>query len=379
MMKKMLMLASVASMIDQFNMNNISLLRELGVEVHVAANFVEGSSTTPTRVQAFQHELEAANIPYHQIDFTRNILNVHHHVKAYRELKQLMSREHYDFMHCHSPIGGVIGRLVAKKLDVPVIYTAHGFHFFEKSSILSWLIFYPIERFLSRYTDVLITINEEDYERAQDFHAKKLEYVPGVGIELMRHQKPLKKSQIRRELGLSDEDYIIVSVGELNENKNHQVIIKALDIVKQPSIHYVACGQGEKRDDLEELARQLGLQERVHLVGFREDIMDIYETADLFVFPSIREGLSVSLMEAMVSEVPVICSDIRGNRDLIDQDLGGFLFEPTDVEALSAYILEAYNNPDLMRRQAKYNLKKIQNFTLWRVNKAMRSIYGQFI
>lgn len=373
------MLASVASMIDQFNMNNISLLRELGVEVHVAANFIEGSSTTPARVQAFQHELEAANIPYYQIDFTRNIFNIHHHVKAYRQLKQLMENENYDFMHCHSPIGGVIGRLVAKKLHVPVIYTAHGFHFFKTSSFLSWLVFYPIERFLSRYTDVLITINEEDYSRARRFKTKRLEYVPGVGIEFLQHEKPLKNSALRQELGLLDDDYLIVSVGELNENKNHHVIIEALSLVDNPSIHYLACGQGEKRSELESLTQKLSLTEHVHLVGYREDIMDIYETADLFVFPSIREGLSVSLMEAMVSQVPIICSDIRGNRDLIDQDLGGFLFEPTDVEALADNILEAYNNPELMRRQTKHNLKKIQNFTLSRVNKAMRVIYGQFI
>ena len=173
-MKKVLMLASVASMIDQFNMPNIQLLQELGYEVHVACNFEKGSTCTQERIQNLKQRLEHMGVEYFQIDFSRNVLRVNEIWKAYRQVERLLEKEKYSFIHCHSPIGGAVGRIAAHKTHTKVIYTAHGFHFYKGAPLHNWLIYYPIEKWLSRYTDVLITINKEDYQRAKKkFHAKK--------------------------------------------------------------------------------------------------------------------------------------------------------------------------------------------------------------
>ena len=166
-MKKVLMLASVASMIDQFNMQNISLLQEQGYEVHVAANFEQGSTSSKERVEQFKKELKEKNVLYFQIDFSRNVSNIPQNIKAYKQIKKLLVNNKYEFIHCHSPIGGVCGRLAAKVTNTKVIYTAHGFHFYKGAPKFNWMIYYPIEKVLSYITDVLITINKEDYELAK--------------------------------------------------------------------------------------------------------------------------------------------------------------------------------------------------------------------
>lgn len=380
-MKKMLMLSSVASMIDQFNMNNIAILHGLDVEVHVAANFIHGNSTSDEKVKEFKNQLNQEGIPNFQIDFTRNMLRLNEHVKAFKQLSDLVKREQYDFIHCHSPIGGAIGRIVAKLHNIPIIYTAHGFHFYNNSSKMSWLIYYPVEKILSRYTDALITINEEDYQRASNFNAKQCFFVPGVGIDLKKFtvDTPVDENLRQELLNSPEADFVILSVGELNKNKNHQIMIRALSELNNPKISYVHCGQGDLEDELKELADSLGVLKQVQFLGFRSDIRDIYAASDLFVFPSFREGLPVSLMEAIASGLPVIVSKIRGNEDLVEENVGGFLFNPNSVDQLVLAIETLYNNPVRRAQQVEHNLVKIKDFSTTRVNEMMKQLYSQFI
>ena len=182
-MKKMLMLASVASMIQQFNMRNIHILQKMGYEVHVACNFLTGSTITKKRTEQLKKELKTIGVHCHQIDFDRNVKNIPSVKRAYAQVKTLLQQENFAFLHCHSPIGGVIGRLAGHACGVKVIYTAHGFHFFKGASVVNWTLFYPIERKLSKYTDILITINKDDYNLAKKkFTKTNVIYVPGVGI-----------------------------------------------------------------------------------------------------------------------------------------------------------------------------------------------------
>ena len=182
---KVLILASVASMIDQFNMSNIDILISLGYEVHVACNFEKGSTCSQEKIVQLKKKLGEIEVKYYQIDFTRSVFNILQDVKAYRQVKRIMVENSYKFIHCHSPIGGVIGRLACKSTHTRCIYTAHGFHFYKGAPIKNWIVFYPIEKWLSKYTDVLITISKEDYNRAKNkFKMKQLEYIPGVGVDI---------------------------------------------------------------------------------------------------------------------------------------------------------------------------------------------------
>lgn len=374
-MKRALVVCTIVDFLN-FELSDIMLLQELGYEVHCATNLKDGGSVVD--------ELKRLNTVIHQVDFERTPFSINN-IRAYRQLKGIMGKTHYDLVHCHTPMGGVLGRLCAskyRKRGTNIVYTAHGFHFFEGAPFKNWVLYYPIEKCLSKYTDVLITINKEDYEIAKKkFHAKRVEYVPGVGLDLSEFNHSEKSRYEKRiELGIKDSDTVLLSVGELNENKNHEAFIKALAQLNGEksldSVKYLICGQGEKKDTLEKLAEELGLKDIVGFLGFRTDVSEIYEAADVFVFPSFREGLSVALMEAMCCGLPVLCSSIRGNTDLIDEN-GGVLFAPDqNEEIVNALKIILNNKKETNSTMGLYNKNKIKHFDLNTVKGAINTVYG---
>lgn len=279
---------------------------------------------------------------YYDIPFERSPLKLKN-IAAYRELKKVIAEGGYDIIHCHTPVGALLTRLAARsarKKGTKVFYTAHGFHFYTGAPLLNWLVYYPVERFLARWTDVLITINKEDYARAQKFKAGKVVYVPGVGIDVLKFSEPIAEEQrheIRAGMGVPDDAVLLCSVGELIQRKNHAIVIRALAQLSNQSIHYCIAGDGENRDQLTALAHELGISERVHLLGYRSDVHELYKVSDLFCLPSFQEGLPVALMEAMASGRPCVASRIRGSMDLLDGQ-NAMLFDPTNVEECKAKI-----------------------------------------
>ena len=375
-MKKMLMLASVASMIDQFNMPNIQLLQEMGYEVHVACNFEEGNTCSKEKILDLKRRLKNMQIKYYQIDFSRSVSNLEKNLKAYRQLYLFMKREKYEFVHCHSPIGGVIGRLVGHRTRTKVIYTAHGFHFFKGAPIKNWILYYPVERFLARYTDVLITINKEDYHRAKNFKAKNVEYIPGVGVDIENFRGcKVDVEKKRKELGIPKDAKVLLSVGELNKNKNHQVIIKALSKINDKNCYYLICGQGILKNELEKLAKILGISEQVKLLGFRLDMRDIYKTSDIFVFPSRREGLGLVAIEGMASGLPILTSNIHGIKDYSKSDISGYNYSADDVDGFVDGILKLLNNSELRKRMGENNQNEAMRYDIHIVRNIMERIY----
>lgn len=383
-MKKALMMAHVASMIDLFNMDNIHILQDLGYEVDVACNFEYGSVTSWQRVNEFKQELISQGINVYHIPVPRNITAIGNIAESYRIIKQLTKSKHYDIVHCQSPIGGVIARLACKKArkhGTKVIYVAHGFHFYKGASIKNWMLFYPIEKYCARYTDCLITMNQEDYNFAQRKmnKAKHIKYIPGVGIntqEINSIDVDIDIDSKRKELGIPVDSTIIVSVGELNKNKNHEVIIRALAKINNPDIHYIICGKGPLKDYLMKLSKELHLDQNVHILGYRKDVIEILKSSDIFAFPSIREGLSVSMMEAMAAGLPVVCSEIRGNTDLIKHEKNGYLVDYKDIQMFSMKLDILYRNEQLRKNMGNYNKKYINSFDSKRVNEIMKILYS---
>lgn len=357
MKKKALIIASVASMIEQFNMPNIELLQELEYEVVVACNFIKGSTCSDQKIEELKRKLEKKNIRYFQIDFSRNTYNVGSHYKSYIQIKKLIKKENFNVIHCHSPIGALLTRLAARKERLKgtrVIYTAHGFHFYKGAPKINWLIYYPIEKLCAKWTDVLITINTEDYEFAKrKIKAQKVEYIPGIGIDVDKFKNTVvDRTAKRKELGIPEKAFLLLSVGELNKNKNHEIIVKAIAQIENKNIHYAIAGRGTLYNYISDIAENLDVKERVHLLGYRTDVNELYKISDVFCFPSIREGLPVALMEAMASGLKIIVSDNRGTKDLLDtsnihccckfNDLDGFIKKISDISN-SMYIDEEYD------------------------------------
>lgn len=381
--KRALQLASVASMIDQFNIPNIKILQTLGYKVDVAADFTDPGTITAERAENLKKRLAEMEVRVFDIPIPRSV-DPAAICTAYKKVKMLLDREDYSLLHCHSPIGGVIARQAAKskrKDGLKVVYTAHGFHFYDGAPLKNWMIFYPIEKHFSKYTDILITINKEDYKRAsRKFKAKKTVYVPGVGVDTEKFKPDENgREKIRKELGLNADRIMLLSVGEFNKNKNHETVIRSLAQMKEcgelpDNLYYIIAGIGDRKERLTKLAIDSRLQERIKLVGFQSDIADYYDAADVFVFPSFREGLSVSLMEAMASGLSIVCSRIRGNTDLIDEGKGGFFFDPEDVSSVTDAIKKLLrSDKDSM---GSYNLEKIKKFDIATVEETMKREYG---
>ena len=309
----------------------------------------------------------------HHISFSRSPFSKNN-ISAVKQLKELIKNGNYDVVHTHTPNASAIVRLVCKKFrkqGLKVMYTAHGFHFYKGAPLKNWLVYYPVEWLCAHWTDILTTMNHEDYALAQKrMHAKKVTYLPGVGINLRKFEdQAVDRSQKRAELGVPDGATLLISVGELNENKNHETVIKALNGL---DVYYIIAGVGDKREYLQELIDNQKMTERIKLLGYRTDVKELYAASDIFVFPSFREGLSVSVMEAMASGLPVACSKIRGNTDLIDEN-GGFWFDPASVEdckkALDSVL--AADGSAL----GEYNKKKIENFSVETVCRMLKALY----
>ena len=374
------MTATVPSMIGQFNMSNIQLLQNMGYEVDVACDFNDNSVWTDKRIKKFIDELDEKHINHFQIDYSRNPIDIKRSVKAYKQLHKLFKDRCYAFSHCHTPVASVICRVVSYRMKVKCIYTAHGFHFYKGAPLKNWLIFYPIEKILSYWTDTLITINKEDYERAKkSFKAKNVEYVPGIGIDIDRIDKVIcDRDKVRRELGVLENDIMLFSVGELSSRKNHEVVIRAIKKINNKNIKYFIAGQGVLKDELTKLIHFYNLQNQVYLLGFRTDIIELCKASDIFVFPSKQEGLPVALMEAIACKIPVICSKIRGNNDLVICEKNGLLFDVNKKDAdteLALCIDKLVSSEALCSSLEKQMYRSLQSYRIEIVNQYMKKIY----
>ena len=374
-MKKVLITTTTPYMIRQFLLNDISLLIKLGYKVEVGTNFKKFGIMSDEALSSLFNQLKMMNVKINQISFTNKIYDFKQLMKSYNEMKALLNYEHYDIVHTHTPIAGFITRIAYKNSSLfpkcKMIYTAHGFHFFEGNKRSANFVFKVMEQYAARYTDSIITINNEDYLAASHFRLKDngtVYKIPGVGIDVDK----IKKITGNKEKLCDDEcidlnSFLLISVGELRKRKNHEMIIRIIPNLPQ-NVHYVICGTGKFRNELESLADKLHIKDRVHFLGFRTDVIEIIKSCDLFVFPSYQEGLPVSLLEALAAGIPCFASNIRGNADLLENNID-CLFEVDNDLELTNKIRSFLNNP------FKMNTDDIMEYDIKNVSKLMENIY----
>ena len=368
-MKKLLYLTHLSGKrLNRFWLSSIQACNELGYEFHLACNMKEAEHPF------WDRECAKHGVITHQIDFNRKPLNPEN-ITAAKQLTKLLTSECFDIIHCNTPVGGLIGRICAKKAKVPkVIYQAHGFHFWNGAPLINWIVFYPVERLLAHKTDVLITINKEDYERAKKFKAKEIISIPGVGIDTdLFCGRKTKADLLRQEFGIPADAVILLSVGELIKRKNHRMVIEALRDLD--NIWYVICGKGPLLEKYRDLVRKLGIEKRVVLAGYRTDITSFYDMADLFVLPSYQEGLSVALMEAMASGLACIVSDIRGNKDLIENN--DYRFPPNNKKRFGFILRKTTADPKALISEGIKNRKIIKKYRTEIVSSGLKAIYKE--
>lgn len=380
--KRALIVSHVASMIDLFNRRNIKILQAMGYEVHIACNFDEGNVTSQEQVNKFHQEMINQGVICNNIPFPRRVSAINSILKSYQKIKHLIKQYGYELVHCQAPISGVITRLATRKyrrVGTKVIYVAHGFHFLKGGPIKNWALYYPVEYICARFTDCIVTINNEDYHRALGFYKKgggHIELIPGVGIDVGKFKKDCnRRNKTLESLGIPVSSNVIVTVGELVPGKNHITGLKAFALANLQDTYYVICGIGRHEHKLRGIVKHLNIDDKVIFAGYRSDINEINHASNLFLFPSIREGLPVSVMEAMAAGLPVVCSDVRGNRDLIINGKGGFVIDKYDVEGFSKAIKSLLCNDKDIEVMSQFNCERILEYDSNIVDKKMRDIY----
>lgn len=382
-MKKVLIVASVISFIEWFNKENVEFLKnQLGCEVHIACNLDYMNDTDVDRTRKYIDRLKAENIVLHNILFARSPLNKAN-FKAYKELKKIINAEKFDLIHCHTPAAAMITRLAARRMrksGTSVMYTCHGFHFHNASPKKNWLIYYPVEKFLSRYCDYLVTINREDFNRAKTFHCKNVRYIPGVGVDIRKIQSlKVDVAAKRKELNIPESAVLLLSVGELIERKNHEVIIRALGKLKNPDIYYAIAGKGPLKGYLKKISSELQIQDNIIFLGFRNDIYELYHIADISAFPSKIEGLGLAGIEAMAAGVPLVSSNVHGILDYVTDGKTGYAVAPDDIDGFAKAIDLLVENKEMRGNMKQNCLEAVKPFELNNALKAMWDIYCEVL
>ena len=360
--------------LDNISIPSVKAAGEMGIQVTIGTNRKYAKQMTCTYPVSF-----------YNAEIYRNPFNIREVRQAYQNACAELRSDDYTAIHCNTPIGGFVGRVAGKKCNIgKVIYQAHGFHFYNGAPFVNWLLYYPVERLLARWTDAIITINHEDYSFAQKKmklrKGGKVYYVPGVGIDTERFapDEAVRQSK-RQELGLSDDDVMLISAGDLNKNKNNTVLVSALSKLQNKKIHYFLCGVGDKEKDLRQQAQEAGLSENVHFLGYRRDMKELLQAADVFVMPSLREGLSRSIMEAMSAGLPCVVSKIRGNVDLVSEGQGGYLHAPADADTAADAIEKLANDRELRQAMRTFNLEKVKQFDSSVVEREIQKIYAELL
>lgn len=371
-MKKILITATDIMMI-QCLVPHVRNLREQGFRVEIACSQVGG------RMDDVGNALSGIVEAIHTVRLERSPASPRNLV-GFRDMRRLLEENHYDIIWTNEPVMGVITRLAARKArktGTKVVYMCHGFHFFSGASKINWLIFYPVERLMAHFCDVIVTINREDEALARSFHTGRVEFIHGIGVNTERLGMPDEHSSIRRELHLTEEDFLVLSVGELNENKNHQVILQALAQLRDDRIHYVLCGKGRRLKHLQRLVKDKKLEANVHFLGYRRDVAQIYPQVDIFAFPSRREGLGLAALEAMYCGLPVIASNTRGIRDYMVDGKSGFLSDAENALGFADAIRILKEDATLRKCCGAYNRETVKAFCLEQVKDEVLALFKE--
>ncbi len=380
--KKALILTTVSGFVQKFERENVRLLQEMGYEVHYAANPDVPAYLYPAGTY------EEMEITFHPIPIIQDPRAIRENQKAYQELKHLIRDHHISLLHCHTPVGGVLGRLLGRSFgkSLTVIYTAHGFHFYKEKNKLIHPLAYRVEKWLAHYTDALVTINWEDYRAAKKFRLRcpgNVFRINGAGIDPMEFQPVTKEEyrETRKQLGIGKDTFYMVSVGELNQNKNHISILKALAWlrIKGNDLGNMRCdiyGQGRERKALEEQIRTLHLEDVVQIHEYVNPVRPALAGADVFLFPSIREGLGLAAVEALATGLPVIAAENRGSREYMRNNVNGFTFPSDDIERFGMAILHCMLLDEAEKEQMRNEaISSVKPFLKDIVRDRMKEIY----
>jgi len=372
--RKVLFVATVESHLLNRHIPFKKLFQGKDYEVHIA-----------TKLGNRQQEFNDIGVIKHNVDFSRSPYSPKV-FKSLQQMEKLLKEIRFSLVHVHTPVAAFVTRLACQRTNKhPVLYTAHGFQFYKGAPVKNWLLYYNMEKLAAHWTDGLITRNEEDYKAAQKFKLRKngkVFFVPGVGVDIVSLEQriaSIDRSEKRKELGLSVDTVVAITVGELNANKNHIQALKALSKLTKTNFHYLIVGNGESEQKLKKAVDELMLQDKVSFLGFRRDVPELLTASDVFILTSRREGLPKAVLEAMAVGLPIIATDVRGNRDLVKSGENGYLVPLDDVEQTAIAIERLINSENLRRSMGEKSKELVKQYDLQCILKEMEEIYDNIL
>lgn len=368
---KKLLITSTELMMIQFLVPHVKYLSENGFRVEIACSNVGG------RMEDVRSALEGVVDKIHVLRLERSPVNPRNFL-GYQDMRKLLKENHYDIIWTNEPVMGVVTRLAASKYrrkGTKVIYMVHGFHFYKGAGLPAWLMYCPIEMLMSKCMDVLVTINWEDYHWAEKWlHVPQLEHIDGIGVDFSRLCIPECREAKRAELGIAPDECMILSVGELQTRKNHEVMIRAVAKLNDPKVRYMICGRGVLLDELKALTEELGIKNQVSFLGYRKDIPEIMRAADIYAHPSKREGLGLASLEAMACGLPLVTSNVQGIPDYVENGVTGFMCDPTDVDSFEKNLRLLIQDQDLREKIAETNLQQSERYAVTQIKPVVFNI-----
>lgn len=375
-MKKVLFIATVQSHIINFHIPYINLLQKKGYEVHVATKLDND------RYKNASEYVE--NVIWENIDFSRNPLSKEI-FKSYKQIYKYIKENKFDLIHVNTPIASFLTRLAAKKQNIsPIIYTAHGFHFFKGAPIQNWFIYYPLEKMASKWSDAIITMNKEDYDISKlKFNNKRCNtyHINGIGVDFKKYVSLKANDSMRKKLDIESNDLVLSIIGEINKNKNQKQIIDALINLrsKYDNIKLLIVGDGDMYQDISSYIEEKNAKDYIKILGFRRDVPEILSLSDIVISCSYREGLPKNIIEAMISKSAIICTDVRGNRDLVTHMENGILVPVNDSEQMSKAIELLYTDRELLKVMSEKSYMLAREYSLDKVLGQMEDIYSIYL
>ena len=373
-MNRRILVTSTDLMMVQFLLPHIRNLSENGYEIEIACSEVGG------RMKEVRDKIEDCVKEIHLVKLHRSPVALDN-FKGFYQMKAIIDDGKYDIIWTNEPVMGVVTRLAAKRArkdGTKVLYMVHGFHFYTGAPKINWMLYYPIEKMMAPKADIICTVNREDYARAKGFQVKDVKYIHGIGINTSRLTIGEKKKDIRAELGLEKDDFIVLSIGELNENKNQRVIIQAIAMLRDSKIHYVLCGKGNQLENLKKLVAEKQLNQNIHFLGYRKDVVDICSQADVYVMPSKREGLPVASLEAMYCGLPLVTSNIRGLTDVMENGVSGYMCASEDIKGFAKGIKKMCDNPKMREKMGMHNKKTVKPYCIEETKKEVLKLFEDF-
>lgn len=369
---KILFTASIPLHIRAFHLPYLQWFKNHGYEVHVACS---GYEDLPFVDKYW-------DIPFERSPFSTK------HFNAFRQLKKVIDKENFCLINCHTPMTSVLTRLAsikARKNGTKLLYTAHGFHFFKGASFINWLLFYPIELYLTKITDAIICINQEDFKLIQKKGSSNCAYyiIPGIGVNNSRFFKisTTQKNALRSKFNFKKDELLLIYAAEYIPRKNHKFIVNT--VKKRPRIFkntkILFAGKGELENSLKEMVNREGLENKIKFLGFRKDIDQIYQMCDVGISASKQEGLGLNLIEEMMCGLPIIATVDRGHKEVVDHKVNGFLYPQNDEKQFCKSVLILKNKPDVTKQFSINAVAKAQKFELSNSVRIMTKIYKKYL